>query len=381
MTMRFNAADGEIEWRVHSGGASFLDDRGWDIVVGPDNHPVITGIISRMTDPADYRTIKLDRADGTTLWSKTFPGAINHIDREAGWLAACDNGDIIMVNRTWASTTSYDIVLHRYAAATGDTIWTRQYNSSGTSADDPMHMRRDEAGDILVVGVKSGDYLVVKFDETNGDDLWTAVYDGPAGGYDTGSHIIEGPNGEVIATGFCTGVGTSWDVMTVAFDPADGTLLWEEGYDPGDGRADEGNALAVSALGDLYVAGYGGMVATGSDMLALRYTLPEATGIALGESASTTLPTILQLNAWPNPFMNEVALSLESDRREIARVAVYDVRGRQMSVLHDGSLSPGRNLLSWDGQSASGAPLASGVYFVRVEGAGLTATRKITLYR
>lgn len=381
MTMRLNAAEGEIEWRVHDGGPTFLDDRGWDVAVGPDDNPVVTGILSTLSDPAIYRTIKYDRADGSVIWAKSYPGAINHIDREAGWLAVCDGGDIIMANRTWGATTSYDVVLHRYDAATGDTVWTRQYNSSGASADDPLHMCRDAAGDILVAGVISGDYLVVKFDESNGDDLWTAIYDGPAGGYDTGSHVIEGPNGEVVVTGFCTGSGTSWDVTTVAFDPADGALLWDEPYDPGDGRADEGTALAVSAHGDLYVTGYGGMAATGSDMLALRYTLPAATGVAAGGGTATGMPSAVRMNAWPNPFGEELALSLDSDRSRLLRVVIYDVRGRRRSVLYDGELSLGRKLLTWDGRGADGRLLPPGVYFVRLEGAGVDAARKITLRR
>ncbi len=381
MTMRLNAADGEIEWRVLRGGGIDMDDRGWDIVVGPDGHPVITGILSTLTDPANYRTEKLNSANGTTLWGKTIAGAINHIDREAGWLAACDNGDIIMVNRTWGPTTSYDIVLHKYAAVTGDTLWTRQYNSSGASADDPMHMRPDGAGNILVVGGKSGDYLVVKFDQADGSDLWTAVYDGPAGGYDTGAHIIEGPAGEVIATGFCTGSGTSWDVMTVAFDSADGAFLWEEGYDPGAGRADEGRALAVSEQGDLYVTGYCGMDSTGEDMLALHYTLPLSTNITLDRATTTSLPNGLRISAYPNPFVSEVMFALEIDQKEKARVAVYDVGGRQVSLLHEGALSPGSNLISWDGRSDWGSPIASGVYFVRIDCAHGNAVRKVTLYR
>ena len=380
MTMKLASADGTIGWRVHHGGASLLDDRGWSIVVGPDDNPVVTGIFSTLIDPARYHTMKLDAADGSLIWGTTIPGAINHIDREAGWLAVCDNGDIIMANRTWESSTSYDVVLHRYAAADGDTIWTARYNSSGTTPDDPLHMCRDTAGDLLVAGVRSGDFMILKFDDSDGGLIWSSGYDGPASGYDTASRIIEGPNGEVIATGFSDGPGTSWDVTTVAFDPSDGTEMWDMCYDPGDGRAEEGKAMAVSLQGDLYVAGFGAMLATGSDMLALRYSLVDVTGVATGPFVGVPVSPI-RIAAYPNPFVGSLALSIELPTAGTARVAVYDVRGRLASVLHEGVLERGDNQILWNGRDGAGAPLATGVYFVRIESAGMNAVRKVVLSR
>ncbi len=109
-----------------------LDDCGWSIVVGPDNHPVITGVTINSDGTADYTTFKLHNDDRSTIWIESWPGAINNIDERAGWLSVCDNGDIIMANRTWSSATSYDAVLHRYAETNGDTLWTRTYGGDET---------------------------------------------------------------------------------------------------------------------------------------------------------------------------------------------------------------------------------------------------------
>jgi len=381
LTMKLAGGDGEVLWDVLTGGPQRLADRGWSIVVGSDGNPVVTGVFSTLSDPADYCTIKFDSTDGSVIWSRTVPGAVNHIDREAGWLGVCGNDDIIMANRTWESGTSYDVVLHRYAAADGDTLWKSRYNSGGTTSDDPSHMTLDGAGNPLVAGVTSGDYMALKFDAATGDLLWDQSYEGPAGGYDAAAFVIESPGGEVVVTGFSDGSGTSWDVATVGFHPVTGAFLWDERFDPGDGRADEGKALAVSNAGDLYVAGYGDLLASGQDMLALRYTLPGLMGVEAGPVAADLPALFLDLRASPNPFTTRVAFSVDVTRAVPVLAAVYDIRGREVAVVHDGVLPRGANLLEWDGRDRSGDRTAAGVYFMRIGGGGASAVKKIVLGR
>jgi len=55
---------------------------------------------------------------------------------------------------------------------------------------------------------------------------------------------------------------------------------------------------------------------------------------------------------------------------------------RRVRVLADGTFAAGRNTIGFDGRDGSGAPLASGVYFVRLESGGRTArTRMVYLGR
>lgn len=62
-----------------------------------------------------------------------------------------------------------------------------------------------------------------------------------------------------------------------------------------------------------------------------------------------------------------------------ARVTVLDVRGARVAVLHDGVLPAGPQSLAWDRRGVGGAPVAPGVYFVRVEAGGLRAQRRIAV--
>jgi hypothetical protein len=69
---------------------------------------------------------------------------------------------------------------------------------------------------------------------------------------------------------------------------------------------------------------------------------------------------------YPNPFnpTTQVAFSTEHDAR--IRVVVYDVLGREISVLADGDYYPGIYSVVWDGRSASGSSVPSGAYYVRM---------------
>jgi hypothetical protein len=353
------------------------DDIGWSIVVGPDNHPVATGISINADDTANFWTTKYDRVDGSIIWHHTIPGAVNNQTR-AGWLAVLENGDVIMINRTWSPATNYDIVLHRYAAADGAIVWEEQYNGPAAGSDDPRHMIRDVAGNIIVVGVTNGDYMVVKFSQDTGDTLWTAAYDGPPGWYDVATCAVVGPNGEIIVSGYSNGTASGWDVTTLGFDPDSGEQSWFLRHD-GSGQTDEARAMAVSPFGDLYVTGYSYNPTTDMDMLSLRYAMDVASDVIPGPGTAPTVPIVL--NAYPNPFNPQVALSFELFQAGPVWVSIYDLRGRQTAILHAGYLGQGLHRLFWKGRDQEGRSVPAGIYMARLTAHGVTSTRKVVLVK
>jgi hypothetical protein len=64
-----------------------------------------------------------------------------------------------------------------------------------------------------------------------------------------------------------------------------------------------------------------------------------------------------------------------------ARVDVFDVQGRCVRVLLDGSLPAGRHDFDWDGRAADGHRAASGVYLVRLSAPDRTVVRRISIAR
>lgn len=87
-------------------------------------------------------------------------------------------------------------------------------------------------------------------------------------------------------------------------------------------------------------------------------------------------------SARPNPFLATAYLSLQLDGEGVVRVAVYDVNGREISVLEDGFRSAGPHGIRWDGRDRLGKQVPAGVYFISARSAnGATTSRKVVRLR
>jgi agmatine/peptidylarginine deiminase len=83
----------------------------------------------------------------------------------------------------------------------------------------------------------------------------------------------------------------------------------------------------------------------------------------------------------PNPFGNATRMCFDLFRPGMVEVAVHDVRGRRVALLLDGFLEAGPGWVEWDGRSALGEPLPSGVYFYTIRSGEQTQTRRMVLLR
>ena len=83
----------------------------------------------------------------------------------------------------------------------------------------------------------------------------------------------------------------------------------------------------------------------------------------------------------PNPFNPTVTLTLRMPSAGAGSLAIHDVNGRRVRQLLAGSLPAGERNVQWDGRDEHGAALASGVYFARFEGGGVSEAVKLVLLR
>jgi hypothetical protein len=83
----------------------------------------------------------------------------------------------------------------------------------------------------------------------------------------------------------------------------------------------------------------------------------------------------------PNPFTvaTEIAYAIPHAAR--LEVGVYDVSGRKVAILAQGTMPSGRHMVRWDGRDGAGRSLPAGVYFVRLDLPGHEEARKIVLAR
>jgi hypothetical protein len=91
-------------------------------------------------------------------------------------------------------------------------------------------------------------------------------------------------------------------------------------------------------------------------------------------------PAALMLDAArPNPFNPSTSIAFTIAERGRAALTIYDVRGRFVTRLIDGVAEPGRHVVVWDGRSAAGRAMASGVYLIELSSGGERRTGRMTL--
>lgn len=136
--------------------------------------------------------------------------------------------------------------------------WVARYNGPGNYDDNAEAMVVDDSGNVYVTGHSYGsgshqDYATTKYD-SDGIEQWVERYNGPGNYHDTPKAIAVDAVGNVYVTGYSYGDGTSSDYATIKYN-SDGIEQWVARYNgPGNGN-DLVFAMAVDDIGNVYVAG------------------------------------------------------------------------------------------------------------------------------
>jgi hypothetical protein len=103
---------------------------------------------------------------------------------------------------------------------------------------------------------------------------------------------------------------------------------------------------------------------------------------AAEEIESPDLPIKFSLEQnYPNPFNPTTAIEFSLPRSGWARLKVYDILGRLVTVLVDESLPAGAYRVIWDGRDLNGSEVASGIFLYRLEASDLAMTKKMLLLK
>jgi len=84
---------------------------------------------------------------------------------------------------------------------------------------------------------------------------------------------------------------------------------------------------------------------------------------------------------YPNPVTQQTTITYVLPEKQHHRVEIYDVLGRQIAVLADGTKRAGVHRVQWSGQNDGGGRVASGVYIIRLEAKTTTQVKKMTVVR
>ncbi len=94
--------------------------------------------------------------------------------------------------------------------------------------------------------------------------------------------------------------------------------------------------------------------------------------------AAPGMTTALRGN-FPNPFNPATAIRFDLAAGGPVTLRIFDAGGRLVRTLIDGPRQAGTQSAVWDGRNDSAAPVASGVYFYRLEAPGFDASERMVL--
>jgi hypothetical protein len=89
----------------------------------------------------------------------------------------------------------------------------------------------------------------------------------------------------------------------------------------------------------------------------------------------------LALRVRPNPMNPKADITFTLAQPTRVRVAIYDLGGRLLSTVYEGSLAAGPQSVAWNGSTRTGNRVASGVYFVSVETSQVTEVQRVTVLK
>ena len=98
------------------------------------------------------------------------------------------------------------------------------------------------------------------------------------------------------------------------------------------------------------------------------------------DAGNAPLATRIVSNA-PNPFNPATKIRFDLAVTGPAHLAVYDLSGRLVKRILDGSLTAGAHALPWDGTDGRGRGVAAGVYLARLEADGQSFAHRMVLVK
>ena len=269
-TIALDAATGDLLWDATYEGPDEGDDAAYGVAVSPDGEWVyVTGKSGIGFENMDFATIAYRADSGEEAWVSRFsllPGA----GEDAG-ISPVVSPDGKTVYVTGAAGTTWATLAYRAGEAVegepepGTLLWSATdqkgyaYWIALSPDGDTVYATGSKhfttGGGLLL---PNWDYATVAYDAATGTRRWEATYAAPNPGLDVPfAHALSPSGDRIYLTGSSRGTGheLNTDLVTVAFDTADGHLVWS--------HRDDNPALAFEGGGDVVVSPDGSRVYAG----------------------------------------------------------------------------------------------------------------------
>jgi hypothetical protein len=365
VTMKHLPGTGLPAWVVVRPGEGGGMDRATAIALGPDGSPYVTGR-GELLYMEDYITVKYDTA-GVEQWKHFYNYSGNGTDMAVA-IAVDEAGDAYVTGTSSTAPppdglSQYATV--KYANDTGAQVWVARY--TGTGAHNLAAAIALGASEVYVTGSSQGDtgdydYATIAYDKSSGSELW-ATHDPHGNAVD----LAVLPSGKILVTGTSYDANDKGGFMTLRYTEA-GVQDWASSYcGPPDG---DNVAAAVASdnhcnpivIGSVFDSGYYGI-------LIVKYDSAAVGGIA---ERKPVVPARPGMRLAPNPARSWTNLQHSLSGATPAVISLLGVDGRIVRTQRFDGRAGVQSRLDLTG-------LAPGVYVVRLESGGRSATQKLVV--
>lgn len=371
-TVKYNSS-GMQAWEARYNGPADTVDAGNSIAVDDSGNVFVTGYSIGLDGNYDFATIKYNSI-GQQRWVQRYNGPANREDRAVS-IAVDDSGYIYVTGRSYGDTTDSDWATIKYSSD-GVVQWTAIYNGSLNSLDSPNKIVIDDLCNVYVTGsgsYNSGDgedFTTIKYN-SSGEEQWISTYNGQNTFRDVSNSIALDGMGNVYVTGRTWVTQLDYDFATIKYNSS-GQEQWVAIYN-GPGAGDDwASSISTDASGNAYVTGWSEGVGTGYDFATIKYS--STTGVKTLSNDPPSEYALLQ--NFPNPFNPTTTIRWNLPETGLVILKIYDVLGREVSILVNEELSAGKHEVIFEAIQFS-----SGVYFYQLKAGDFIQTNKMLLLK
>jgi hypothetical protein len=84
---------------------------------------------------------------------------------------------------------------------------------------------------------------------------------------------------------------------------------------------------------------------------------------------------------YPNPFNPVTTLQYDLPEDALVNITIYDMMGRQVKTLVNGSQTAGYRTTQWNATNDRNEPVSSGLYIYTIQASDYTQTKKMVLLK
>lgn len=283
VTIKYNSLGDSLWTRTYTGPTSghnwtfaksiFVDDSGYVYIAGTSE-----GLTAVHGLRQDYTTIKYS-SDGTQQWIARYNGPGTDAD-VINSMTVDHSGNVYVTGFAGGGSTgsadSYaDITTIKYNPL-GDTLWKKTFAGAGTSSDMANMIAVDNLGNVYITGTTYADtsaeenIVTIKY-AANGTELWKKFFNGPGNNTDEGIALMVDSLHNVYVTGKSIySIVDGFDIVTIKYDSI-GAQLWDRNFNGSAHMHDVPEAITLDGAGNVYVFGTSVNTTTGEDFQIIKY--------------------------------------------------------------------------------------------------------------